>query len=75
MNSCENHVLASIFEVNGPAGMNFSVVVYKHEWIIFCSLSVDLKGQGHGQRSDSKSGNLMFSEMNGPIEMNFDMAV
>ena len=50
MNSCENHVLASISEVNGPAGMNFGVVAYNHEYIIFCSLSVDLKGQGHRLR-------------------------
>ena len=35
MNSCESHVLACISEVNGPAGMNFGVVVYNHKWIIF----------------------------------------
>ena len=31
MNNSENHVLACISEVNGPAGMNFGVVVCNRE--------------------------------------------
>ena len=47
LKSLENHILACISEVGGPVGLNFGIEVYNHEWIIFCSVSVDLKGQGH----------------------------
>ena len=73
MNSCENHVLACIFEVNGSVGMNFGVVVYNYKWIIFCSLSVDLKGQGHRSPVMNNSENHVLaciSEVNGPAGMN-----
>ena len=46
-----NNVLASVFETNGPVGLKFGMVVYYHEWIIFCSGSVHQKGQGHRSRS------------------------
>ena len=75
---CENHVLVCISEVNGPVGMNFSMVVYNHEWIIFCLLSVDLKGQGHRPNVRLKVWKSYvgyISKVNGPIEMNFVMAV
>jgi len=79
MNSCENHVLACISEVNGPVGMNFGVVMYSHEWIIFfCLLSVDLKGQGHRSPVMNNSENhvlVCISEVNGPVGMNFSMVV
>ena len=77
MNNSKNHVLVCISEVNGPVGMNFSMVVYNHEWIIFCLLSVDLKGQGHRPNVRLKVWKFYvgyISKMNGPIEMNF-MAV
>ena len=34
IDSCENHVLARISEVNRPTGMNFGTAVYNYEWII-----------------------------------------
>ena len=32
--------------INGTIELDFGIVVYNHEWIIFCSSSVQLKGQG-----------------------------
>ena len=78
IDSCENHVLARISEVNRPTGMNFGIVVYNHEWIIFCSLGVDLKGQGHRSRVINSCENHVsacISQVNGPIGMNFGMMV
>ena len=78
MNSCENHVLACISEVNEPVGMNFGVVVYNHEWIIFCSLGVDLKGQGHQSPVMNSCENHVLaciSEVNGPVGMNFGVVM
>ena len=30
--------------------MDFGIMVYNHEWIILCSISVQVKGQGHRLR-------------------------
>ena len=51
--SIENHVLACISVISGTVGMVFGIVVYNHEWIIFCYVSVQVKGQGHRLRSHS----------------------
>ena len=74
IHSCEYHVLACISEMNGPAAMNFGVLVYNHEWIIVCSLSVYLKGHGH--RSEVrlkvwKSYVAYISKMNGLLLLFF----
>ena len=78
VNSCENHVLACISEMNGPAGMNFGIAVYNHEWIIFYSLGIDLKGQGHRSQvisSDENNVLACISEVNGPAGVNFGVVV
>ena len=47
--------MACILETNGPMGLNFGMVVYDHEWKIFCSVSVHQKGQGHRSQVTRKS--------------------
>ena len=55
-----NHILACISVINGTVWMEFGIMVYNHECISFCSLSVQVKGKGHRLRSLSKVCKIMF---------------
>ena len=77
-NSFGNTVLACISESNGPVGLNFGMVVYYHEWIIFCSVSVHKKVKVIGHRSHESLKNHVLaciSVIYGTIGMDFGIVV